>query len=752
MKTTLLFLHLSSIFLIISLFPGGSLSQNISFSNKPPTIVHPMKNQQNANRLINEKSPYLLQHAYNPVDWYPWGEEPFTRAEAEGKPVFLSIGYSTCHWCHVMEEESFENPEIAALLNENFISIKVDREERPDIDQLYMFATQTMTGSGGWPMSVFLFPDKKPFYAGTYFPPEPRYGNPGFPGLLKAIMKAWKENRQGLAGSADKITSFLKNSSISVSSDKLENRWLDEGYKDLEKNYDPEFAGFGETNKFPRPAGLDFLLLYHQRNGSDMAMRMVRDTMTAMASGGMYDHLGGGFHRYSVDRQWRIPHFEKMLYDQAQLITTYLHLYQKTGEMLFAQTARETLNYVLRDMHHALGGFYAAEDADSENPYNSIEHGEGAFYLWQYSEIRELLGKKDAEIFSSAYGVKKNGNALNDPGAEFTGRNILYLPQGIRKTAKLLDLSEEVVQTSLTASRQKLLKHRQQRTRPHLDDKIITAWNGLMLSALAKGGQILNDTSYIDEAHTTADFLLNHLMVNNKLTRRWRDGDARFPATLKDYAFVIQGLLDLYQASHRVDRLQQAMKLTQIQVALFSDSAGGFYNSIESTELLARMKESYDGAQPSGNSVAARNFLRLGHLTGNSEWLATGEDTVKAFGNLFESHASAMPSMLLALDLALEKPRQIVITGDLETEDTQAMLHEVNSRYLPNAFILLADNGENQKFLGNFLTFLQNTGPIEGKSTAYVCEEFVCKQPTNSPKTLAEMLGNTSQHRNITGK
>ena len=696
-------------------------------------------NTRQANHLLHEKSPYLQQHAYNPVNWYPWGEEALERAKKEDKPIFLSIGYSTCHWCHVMAHESFEDQEIADFLNANFISIKVDREERPGIDQIYMAATRAMTGGGGWPLSLFLFPDTKPFYAGTYFPPRAAHGRPGFMEILQAIHTAWRTDRVNLSLTAEQVTAHIqkktetKNSTISPA-------WLKKGFQQLEASYEPKYGGFGQAPKFPRPVVLDFLLRYYKSNGTAAARDMSLFTMERMAAGGMYDHIGGGFHRYSVDGRWRIPHFEKMLYDQSQLVLQYLAAYQLTGSSLYKEIVVETLAYVLRDMQDVDGGFYSAEDADSENPYNPEEQSEGAYYLWTEEEIDGVLTSAEASILKPFYGVKKNGNALHDPQNEFTGRNIFYQEYDLAEVARKAEMSEKEAAELLQSARKKLLVKRKTRTAPHLDDKIITAWNGLMISAFSRAAVILDEKRYLHAANRAADFLLANLIADGELKRRFRQGEAKYPAGLDDYSFLIQGLLDLYQADHNLSRLQQAIKFADKQIAQFTDEKGGFYDTAESAGLLARLKEAYDGAEPSGNSVSALNFLRLAALSGNQEWAVLAEKIISSFADSLDRYPPAMPLMLSAMDLQAAKPRQIVIAGTKGEAGTEALLREVHSRYMPNTVLLLADGAENQQFLEKTLAFLQTAKQIDGKATAYVCEDFSCKMPVNSAEELAKLL------------
>jgi uncharacterized protein len=692
-----------------------------------------------ANYLIHEKSPYLLQHAYNPVDWYPWGDEALAKAAKEDKPIFLSIGYSTCHWCHVMAHESFEDQEIADFLNKYFVSIKVDREERPGIDQVYMAATQAMTGSGGWPMSLFLFPDTRPFYAGTYFPPRASYGRPGFMEILQAIQKAWQTDRKSLNLSAGQVTAHLRKESPD-SRKSLEKAWLDKGFSQIEESYEPKYGGFSQAPKFPRPVVMDFLLRYYKATGKKAARDMALFTLEQMAAGGMYDQIGGGFHRYSVDTRWRVPHFEKMLYDQSQLASVYLSAFQLSADQGYRKTAIQILEYVLRDMQDPGGGFYSAEDADSVNPYNPAEHSEGAFYLWTEEEIDALLPERQASLFKAYYGVNENGNALQDPQKEFTGRNILYQDKDLSEAARGVTLSEQEAEKLLQEARGKLLSRRQTRTAPHLDDKIITAWNGLMISAFARAAMILEEDRYLLAANRAADFLLNNLMVNGELVRRWREGEARYAAGLDDYSFLIQGLLDLYTASHDPSRLRMALELTEKMIELFSDEKGGFYDTSKSAGLLARMKEAYDGAEPSGNSVAAMNLLRLAGLRGKRQWAELATKGIESFGKTLAGYPLAMPLMLSVMDFQMDKPRQIVIAGGRNDSDTKNLLREVHSRYLPNTLLLLADEGENQEFLKERLPFISTVAKIDGRATAYVCEDFTCRMPVNTREALAALL------------
>jgi len=694
------------------------------------------------NRLIDQQSPYLLQHAFNPVEWYPWGEEAFSRAKDENKPIFLSIGYSTCHWCHVMAHESFENPEIAAILNKWFISIKVDREERPDIDQMYMAATQAMTGSGGWPMSVFLLPDGSPFYAGTYFPPKSVGKRPGFGDLLGAIHTAWQKNKEKIHETADRLVTALETGNI-PSDSSIKADVLERGYSLLEKSYDSERGGFGQAPKFPRPVIFSFLFSYYAATGESKARDIALATLQKMAGGGMYDQLGGGFHRYSVDDRWFVPHFEKMLYDQAQLVNSYLDGFLITGDEKYSRVAKEILDYTLRDMHDPAGGFYSAEDADSDNPYKQGEHGEGAFYLWTKEDIDKQLGQLAAEIFNKRYGVKDGGNVDQDPMQEFTGRNILYLATTDEEVATGLNQDRQEIVKSLAASKQELFKNRQQRRRPHLDDKVITAWNGMMIGALARAGTALNDPELLAEAVRTATFIENTLYnpATRTLLRRYRKQQAGLTGQLDDHSYLVSGLLELYQASHDPKWLRWSMELTRRQIELFwNDTAGFFFDSAEDPSIKIRMRDRYDGAEPAGNSVAAHNLLRLGQLYNKPEWLQMARRLIGSFSETINQYPPSLPLMLAAWLHIDSKASQIVIAGKRDAEDTKAMLQIAYTYFSPNRLILLADGGENQLFLAGNLPFMESVNPIGGKATAYVCSDFTCKMPVTDPTDLELQL------------
>ena len=702
------------------------------------------------NALANEKSPYLLQHAHNPVDWLPWGEAAFEKARKEGKPIFLSIGYSTCHWCHVMAHESFENEATAKLMNEHFINIKIDREERPDVDKVYMTYVQATTGSGGWPMSVFLTPDLKPFLGGTYYPPEDRYGRPGFPTLLLRISEAWKKDREGIIAHGNEVTEQLQKASASEAGGTVVGKEvLATALNYFTSTFDEELGGFGSAPKFPRPVALNFLFRAAAREGADSrdgkaAVGMALITLQKMAAGGMHDHLGGGFHRYSVDKFWHIPHFEKMLYDQAQLASSYLDAFQITHDAQYAATVRDVLDYVRRDMTSKEGGFFSAEDADSIVEHGKPEHREGAFYVWRKDEIDRVLGEESARIFNRVYGVEADGNSPDgsDPHGEFKGQNTLIERLSIQDAAKLFMKSEAEVAKSLADSRKKLFDLRTKRPRPHLDDKIITAWNGMMISAFARAAQILDDRTSLEAAQGSAKFIREHLWKDGALIRSYREGASTVAGFADDYAALIAGLLDLYEADFDIAWLKWAVELQQKQDALFLDAEhGGYFSTAaDAKHLLLRMKEDYDGAEPSPNSVSALNLLRLAQITGDAALTERAKKTIAAVSEQLGRFPAAMPQMLCALDASLGKPRQIVMAGPRDSDATRALLREVHTHYIPNRLLLLADGAAGQQWLGARLEFLKTVAPMDGKPAAYVCEDFVCQLPTSDAAKLRTLL------------
>jgi len=739
-----------------------------------------------ANRLAREKSPYLLQHADNPVDWLPWGEEAFAKARRENKPIFLSIGYSTCHWCHVMAHESFENRDVAAIMNRDFVNIKVDREERPDVDRVYMTFVQATTGSGGWPMSVWLTPELKPFVGGTYFPPEDRHGQPAFSQVLERIAAAWKQDHEKIGEQGSKIMAALSQAASGggAAPARLGGAAVEAAYQQIARIYDAHNGGFGVAPKFPRPVTLNFLFRVYARAresvGGQHALEMNLLTLRKMAAGGMHDHLGGGFHRYSVDSFWHVPHFEKMLYDQAQLAIAYLEAFQITREPLFEEVARDILDYVRRDLTAKEGGFFSAEDADSvkteavdsvaaPNAFGAegkvgddvrlggqrpplqgghrppLQKSEGAFYVWSKKELDAALGSS-AGVFSYHYGVQSDGNVppSADPHSEFTGKNILIELQTVAETAKHFKMEEAAVREVLAKSRAALLGFRSKRSRPHLDDKIITAWNGLMISAYARAAQILDDSAYLEMATRAAVFAWTQLFDSSRkvLVRSYREGRSEVEGFADDYAFVIQGMLDLYEASFDVQWLQFAVELQETLDRLFFDEANGGYFSGTGLDasILLRMKEDNDSAEPAASSVAALNLLRLAQVRNAKRFYERAEKTIDAFSSQIGHFASAMPQMLVALGLTLGKPWQIVIAGKVASNETRALLKEVHRHFLPNKILLLADGGDGQKYLEERLEALGAMQPVDGKSTAYVCENFACQAPVTDPDALSALL------------
>ncbi|MDW7771837.1 MAG: thioredoxin domain-containing protein [Desulfobulbaceae bacterium] len=697
------------------------------------------------NRLIREQSPYLLQHAFNPVDWYPWSDEALAKAKTENKPIFLSVGYSTCHWCHVMAHESFEDPAVAELLNKWFVAIKVDREERPDIDQIYMAATQAMTGGGGWPMSVFLLPDGSPFYAGTYFPPKGKYGRPGFQDLLTSLHDAWLHKRSDIENVARQMIIEMENSAGAGAESGVDSDAATRTFQFYNADFDTVHGGFGTTLKFPRPVVLDFLLQYWHRNGNTDARDMVVSTLVHMARGGIYDHLGGGFHRYATDRGWREPHFEKMLYDQSQLANIYLDAFLITRAQMFGAVASDILEYVRRDMTAPEGGFYSAEDADSEDPYCPGKHGEGAFYLWTEDEVKSLLDPRAAEIFSYCYGVLEGGNAPEDPQGEFIGRNILYMAHSMEEAGTRFNIPVEELKKILQQAKQILYDQRSKRTKPHLDDKIITAWNGLMIGAFARGSIILGQPHLLDTAAAAAAFLKSSMLnEDHTLCRRFRNGTSGLPGQLDDYTFLVRGLLELYQAGRDPQWLELAVQLTGKMIEMFwNDSRKGFYDSVQDPSLPVRMRGHYDGAEPSGNSMAAMNLLRLALLTGNDDWRERAEETMESFGSIINMYPDALPLMLCAGMMNREKPTQVVVAGPPARKDTLAMITGAFSVYDPGMIILHADGSRNQEFLAKYLPFIKSMEMVADKATAYVCRDFTCKMPVTEIDALVSQLTDT---------
>jgi uncharacterized protein len=682
-----------------------------------------MNIQGQPNKLASEKSPYLLQHAHNPVDWFPWGQEAFDKAKADNKPIFLSIGYSTCHWCHVMERESFEDQEVADLLNSKFISIKVDREERPDVDHIYMSVCQGMTGHGGWPLTIIMTPEQKPFYAGTYFPKNSRMGMPGLMDILEQISSRWETDRSALEKTGEQIVSAVTEQILVSRPGELSQATLDEAYELLEQSFDAKYGGFGKAPKFPTPHNLAFLLRYYQQSGKQKALEMVEKTLNSMADGGIYDHIGFGFSRYSTDSYWLVPHFEKMLYDNAQIAWVLLETYQVTKNERYARVAREIFSYVLRDMVSPEGGFYSAEDADSEGE-------EGKFYVWTPEEVLSVLGPELGTLYNACFNIKPDGN--------FEGKNIPNLLMvNFEDLADKYSLTPEELRTKLDLAREKLWAEREKRIHPHKDDKVLTAWNGLMIAALAKGAQIL-DPTYAQPVEKAVQFILDK-MVDSKgrLLARYRDGEAAYPAYVDDYAFLIWGLLELYEATLNVFYLKTALKLNADLIAYFWDNEQGglFMYGQDSEQLLTRPKEVYDGATPSGNSVAALNFLRLARLTGGSELEERADAIFTTFAGNINNYPAGYTYMLSALWFALTPGKEIVIGGELNDPETQAMIKAVRERFLP-AKVVIYQNPE----LAELIPSVADQQPLNGQATAYVCANFACQAPVTTAEALRALL------------
>jgi len=683
------------------------------------------------NGLIDQTSPYLLQHAHNPVDWLPWGSKAFEMAQKEDKPIFLSIGYSTCHWCHVMEHESFENEQIAEIMNEHFVSIKVDREQRPDVDEIYMNAVVMMTGSGGWPLSVFLTPEGKPFYGGTYFPPRDAYGRPGFERLLLSVANAWKSRRQELVGSAAKMSELLQSQASPTDKSNLSPEIVHEAFVSFQNLFDAVNGGFGTAPKFPQPVNLSMLLSYWHRTADNQALNMVEKTLDEMANGGIYDHIGGGFHRYATDAHWLVPHFEKMLYDQALLGKVYLQAYQITKKERYARIAREIFDYVLRDMTDPAGGFYSAEDADSEGR-------EGTFYLWDPEKIDSALDEEQARLFNACYGITNEGNFEE-------GKTILNITASMEQLGKEFQKDHAAIENILKTARTSLFKERAKRIRPHRDEKIITAWNGLMISSLAYGGAVLDEEKYIRAARRSAEFILNTLHKNGRLMRYYRDGQVVEKAFLDDYAFTAMGMLDLYEATFDVKWLIEAKSLSNRMIELFADTEkGGFFLAgKDGDKLIARTKSGSDGAIPSGNSVAAVVLLKLGRLTMNQHFTDLGGKVLETFSQQLEQSPAYSSAMLRALDFRLGPAQEIIIAGKADSPDVKKMLRLIRGKFLPNAVVLLHEPDKADSALYNTVPFIKNQTAIDGKATAYVCENYVCKKPVNNIGEFESLIAGT---------
>ncbi len=686
---------------------------------------------EHTNRLINETSPYLLQHAHNPVDWYPWGPEALAKAKAEDKPMLLSIGYSACHWCHVMERESFENPAIAALMNEHFVSIKVDREERPDLDHIYQNVVQMLTGQGGWPLTMFLTPDQEAFYGGTYFPPDNRSGRPGFPRVLQSMAEAYQQRQNDVAKSIEHIREGLqKLATFAAEPGEFSPTLTANAARGLANNVDMIYGGFGTQPKFPNPTNVEFLLRFWRVSGNENFLNMVKLALQKMAQGGIYDQLGGGFHRYSTDTYWRVPHFEKMLYDNAQLLPLYLELYQISGEPFYARVARETLEYVKRELLHPGGGFYATQDADSEGE-------EGKFFVWTKAEVDTLLGA-ESRLFCRYYDITETGNWEH-------AQSIPHLTVSLEQLAAMFSRPLDEVVTSIDASKATLFATREQRPKPFRDEKILTAWNGLMISGMIQAYNVLGDQEALEAVRQTIAFLQRHMLRAGRLFRTYKDGQAKLNGYLDDYAFLIAALLDTFEATFEPAYIELAQTLTTTMLEEFWDQdQGAFFFTGESHEtLLSRTKSAYDQAIPSGNAVATKNLLRLYYYTGHEDYLQRARRVLHLFKQPMEQQPSGFGSMLTALDFYLQKPQELVLIGAPGAADTQALLQAIHTRYLPNKTLVLLDPQhldvglESLPLLRQVLT---GKTQIDGKATVYVCHNFTCSLPLTDPEALRARL------------
>ena len=686
-----------------------------------------MSKHKHTNKLIDETSPYLVQHAHNPVNWYPWCAEAIERSRVEDKPILLSIGYSACHWCHVMEHESFEDEQIAGLMNENFISIKVDREERPDVDAIYMGAVQMMTGHGGWPLTVFLTPDLKPFYGGTYYPPADHKGMPGFPRILLAIADAYKTRRDEVTNSATAITDEIRNSNrFRSSAEMLTPNVLDQAYLGLVRNFDRSEGGFGGAPKFPPSMSLMFLLRQHVRTHTAAPLEMAELTLRKMAAGGMYDQLGGGFHRYSVDAHWLVPHFEKMLYDNALLARAYLYAYQATGDPLYRRIAEETLEYVIRDLTDRSGGFYSSEDADSEGE-------EGKFYVWTRDEIISTLGEDDGPVFADYFDVTEDGN--------FEGAaSILHTPVPCEEAARIRGMEPGQLQKLISAGKKKLFHVREERVRPGRDDKILAAWNGLMLTAFAEAANVLGRDDYRAVAVRNAEFILDCLCKNGRLLRTCKDGRAKLNAYIEDYAYVIEALIAVYETTFDIRYFDRARELADSMIEHFWDEsdAGFFFTSNDHEELITRMKEFFDNATPSGNSVASLALLKLSLLTGDDKYQRRAVAVLRMMREVMERFPSAFGYMLGGLDFYLSEPKEIAIIGDPSSHEVRSFLQTIYSRFFPNKVVALDDG--NSGAAAESIMLLKEKRAVGGKATAYVCRNYACLSPAVSDEELAARL------------
>ncbi|OUW78315.1 MAG: thioredoxin domain-containing protein [bacterium TMED217] len=677
------------------------------------------------NRLADSKSPYLLQHKNNPVDWFPWSVEAFEKAKEENKPIFLSIGYSTCHWCHVMEHESFEDQQVAELMNENFISIKVDREEMPEIDHLYMSVCQAMTGRGGWPLTIVMSPEKEPFFAGTYFPKTGRGNRPGMLELIPSLMNAWNNKQEDIQKTIEQVNNYLDNANNIQPGSALNKKTIDDAYNNFIERYDKNFGGFGKAPKFPSPHNLLFLLRYHKAYQDTMAKTMVENTLSKMRLGGIFDHIGFGFHRYSTDQEWFLPHFEKMLYDQAMISLAYLEAFEISKKQEYASIAHEIFSYVARDMTDENGGFYSAEDADSEGE-------EGKFYVWSTSEIDKILGPVQGKQFTDVYGFNDNGNFHDEATGQLVPNNIPYLKNRIIDYSVKNNIDIKSLKVTLEKNRNTLFEYRRNRIHPLKDDKILTDWNGLMIAALAKGGTVLKEDKYTNAAERSANFILDNLRdENGRLYKRYRNGSTGLQPHIDDYAFFIWGLLNLYESNFNTYYLKSALELSEIMVADFLDKKrGGFFIGPNNGEkLIVRAKDSYDGAIPSGNAVAAMNFIRISKFTGDSKWEDIAQNTFLAFSESIKRIPSAHSFMLTSFMYGLDNPKEIVIVAKEKNAKTMSSIRKIQEVYNPNSIIIFKEL-KNRTELDNIAPWTTMHDTVNDQITYYICENFSCRRPT----------------------
>jgi uncharacterized protein YyaL (SSP411 family) len=711
-----------------------------SASITDPFLAANLKRGKKPNRFIIEKSPYLLQHAFDPVDWNPWGDAAFEKARKEHKPIFLSIGYASCFACYTMQRDVFENPKIAHRMNQYSVNVMVDREERPDIDRIYMSVLQTTSGSGGWPMSFFLTDDRKPFFGSASISATV------FSEVLDRVHELWLQQPATLSDFSNSFASYMKQTAgnggrTAATSEGI----LRKGFNSFRQLYDPQFGGFGSAPKFPHPMILNFLLRYYSRTGEKTAQDMALVTLRKMEAGAVFDHIGYGFHRYSADDEWRTPHFEKMLYDQALLTIAYLEAFQSTHDPAYSTTVRNILSFVQREMVSQEGGFYGAQDAASSVESSNGDHKMlGIFYTWTSAEVTDILGASDAPVFEFLWGIRPEGNSLRDPMNLLANRNVIFRAHTIQEAANTYHKKTSEIESILGRDLQKLFEARERRPKPQIDDKIILSWNALMISAFARAFEVLGDQTYLRSAERCSAFLEDKLISpkTGELLRRYRNGEARYEANLQDYSFYIQALLDLYEASFDIRYLKSAITLEEKMEVLFADNEkGGFFDTdADDHSLPVRTRDLYDDSEPSGNSIAILDLLRLSQITGNNQYQATAERALQFLSSSLSDHPETMPQLLIALQFSLQKPKEIVIAGSANDPLTKALLHEIHSRFLPDKIILLADGGEGQKTLSSFLPFLSAVKMIHGRPTAYLCENSMCKLPTSDPVSFAAIL------------